>query len=274
MAHSHSLDTGRSLAGACRSFFTSAALSYRALFNWATPSLYVGSVLLPPLFQLFFFVFLGRTLNTGSDEFFVMGNLVLACSISGIFGGTMAMANERNFATLPYLIMSTQRRITTLASRGLPFVVNGMVASTFVAVCATPALGFDWSPPVVLGMAAAVVVASVSSTALGLCLGAVGLRFADVWLIGNLVASSMLLLTGVNLPIEELPRALSILGQSIPVTHAVEGARQVYATGDFGAGASAFAREGVIAAVYLVLAWVLLYGFEGSARKSAKTEVL
>lgn len=274
MAHSLSPDRGRSLAGAWRSFFVSAALSYRALFNWATPSLYVGSVLLPPLFQLFFFVFLGRTLGTGSDEFFVLGNLVLACSISGIFGGTMAMANERNYATLPYLVMSTQGRITTLASRGLPFVLNGMVASSFVALCATPALGFEWSLPVVGGMAAAVVVASVSSTALGLCLGAVGLRFADVWLIGNLVASSMLLLTGVNLPLEELPRALSLVGQGIPVTHAVEGARQVYATGDLGAGASAFAGEGLVAVVYLVLAWALLNGFEASTRKSAKTEVL
>jgi len=252
----------------------SAILSYRALFNWATPSLYLGSVLLPPLFQLFFFVLLGRTLNTGSDEFFVLGNLVLACSISGIFGGTMAMANERNFGTLPYMLMSTQSRITTLASRGLPFVINGIIASTFVAVCATPSLGLRWSDEIVFGLLAAVVVASFSSTAMGLCLGAVGLRFADVWLIGNFMAVSMLLLTGVNLPLDELPSALSAIGQVIPVTHAVEAARGVYDTGEFSSALLPLAQEGIIAAIYMLLAWILLSAFEGSARKSAKTEVL
>lgn len=270
-----SMTTGgrRGPLGALRSFIVCAGLSYRALFNWATPGMYVGSVLMPPLFQLFFFVLLGRTLNAASDQYFVIGNVVLACSISGIFGGTMAMANERNFGTLSYLLLSSQSRIMTLASRGLPFVINGMIASTFVVLCVTPLLKLDWSGSAVLGLVLAVMVASVSSTGLGLCLGAIGLRLTDIWLAGNLMVTAMILVTGVNVPTEDLPAGMAVFGQVIPVTHAVTAARAAFA-GDLWAAGGALLVELGIAAAYLLLAYILILFFERSTRVSAKSDVL
>ena len=38
-------------------------IAYRALFNWTTPSMFVGTLLVGPLFQLLFFAFLGRQLR-------------------------------------------------------------------------------------------------------------------------------------------------------------------------------------------------------------------
>lgn len=270
LSRSHNGHRGR---GVVRSFIVCASLSYRALFNWATPPLYTGSVLLPPLFQLIFFVLLGRTLNVADDEYFVIGNAVLACSVSGIFGGTMAIANERMFGTLPYMLLSSQRRITTLATRGLPYVLNGLAASTFVVVCVTPVIDLDWTWSAALGLGSAILIASASSTALGLCLGSAGLRFADVWLVGNLMATLMILVTGVNIPLDDLPSGLANFGRILPVTHAVAGAREAFA-GNLGAAASSLLIELLIAVVYLALAWTLLRVFERSTRRSAKTDVL
>jgi len=60
----------------------------------------------------------------------------------------------------------------------------------------------------------------------------------------------------------------------IPVVHAVEAARAVYDTGEFSSALLPLAQEGMIAMIYMLVAWILLSAFEGSARKSANTEVL
>ncbi len=57
-------------------------------------------------------------------------------------------------------------------------------------------------------------------------LGAVGLRFRDVWLVSNVSVALLLLLTGVNVPAAELPTGMRVAGQFLPITHAAEAARR------------------------------------------------
>ena len=52
------------------------ALSYRALFNWTTPAMFIGTLLVGPLLQLLFFAFLGRELGVADDRFYLLGNAV------------------------------------------------------------------------------------------------------------------------------------------------------------------------------------------------------
>jgi ABC-2 type transport system permease protein len=44
-------------------------LSYRALFGWLSPSLFVIILLVPSVTQIFFFTFLGRSANGADDSF-------------------------------------------------------------------------------------------------------------------------------------------------------------------------------------------------------------
>lgn len=62
-------------------------ISYRALFNWISPALYIPTMLLGPVFQILFFVYLGRFVQLRDDSFFVVGNAV---QISGMSGCTRA----------------------------------------------------------------------------------------------------------------------------------------------------------------------------------------
>ena len=43
-----------------RLVFVGGGISYRALFNWIHPAMYVPTMLLGPIFQILFFVYLGR----------------------------------------------------------------------------------------------------------------------------------------------------------------------------------------------------------------------
>ncbi|MGL6279091.1 MAG: ABC transporter permease, partial [Gaiella sp.] len=59
---------------ALRVFFVGGAISYRALFNWISPGMYVATMLGSPLFQILFFTYLGRYAGSQDDAFFIVGN--------------------------------------------------------------------------------------------------------------------------------------------------------------------------------------------------------
>ena len=81
-------------------FFVGGAISYRALFNWISPLMYLTTMLGSPLFQVLFFTYLGRYAGSEDDAFFIVGNAVQVAAMSGIYGMTMGIANERQFGTL------------------------------------------------------------------------------------------------------------------------------------------------------------------------------
>src|SRR6188472_2585410 len=64
------------VTAALRVFFVGGLISYRGLFNWISPGMYVTTMLGSPLFQILFFTYLGRYTNSGNDDFFIVGNAV------------------------------------------------------------------------------------------------------------------------------------------------------------------------------------------------------
>src|SRR6187455_3722495 len=60
-------------------------LSYRALFSWLQPSLFVMVLLIPSVTQMIFFVFLGRAADVENDTFFIVGNALVAAAVPCLF---------------------------------------------------------------------------------------------------------------------------------------------------------------------------------------------
>jgi ABC-type polysaccharide/polyol phosphate export permease len=108
----------------------------------------------------------------------------------------------------------------------------------------------------------------------GLVLGALGLRFRDVWLVSNISVALLLLLTGVNVPAGELPPAMRAVGQALPITHAAEAARRLAAGEGLGAAGPAIAAEVALGLGYAVTAAVLLKLFEAESRRHASLDAV
>src|SRR5690349_1026073 len=100
----------RRIVSSARVVLIGGALSYRALFNWTTPPMFIGTLLVGPLLQLLFFVFLGRQLGVADDRFYLLGNAVISSSTACVYGGTMAVANERRYGTLGAVLLSPRHR--------------------------------------------------------------------------------------------------------------------------------------------------------------------
>ena len=49
-------------------------MSYRALFGWMNPWIFIPSLLISPICQILLFAYIGRSAGVGNDEFYVIGN--------------------------------------------------------------------------------------------------------------------------------------------------------------------------------------------------------
>ena len=260
------------MTAALRVFSIGGVISYRALFNWINPGIYVTTMLGSPLFQILFFAYLGRFTRLQDDTFFVVGNAVQVSAMSGIYGMTMTIANERQFGTLAPLLATPASRLAVFLGRAVPNVVNGLVVSAFGFLVGLTFLDFRLDASSVPALATVVLVTVFSCTALGMLLGSIGLRARDVFFASNLVYFLMLLVCGVNIPLDELPAGLEAIGRVVPLTHGIEAARHVARGASLGDVAGAVWTELAIGGAYAAAGFLLFRVLEVEGRRRASLE--
>jgi ABC-2 type transport system permease protein len=255
-----------------RLFLIGGVISYRALFNWIRPAIYIPTMLGAPLFQILFFSYLGRFRGLESDAFFVVGNAVQSCSMSAVYAATMTIANERWMGTLSPLLASPGNRAALFLGRSVPVIANGLFVSAFGFGAGKLLLRFDPAVAVLPALTLVVVVTVVSCTAFGLLLGSIGLRARDVLFGANLAYFLMLLFCGVNVPLSELPGWMQAIGRSLPLTHGIAAARKVAAGATLGDVAGLVGTELAIGCAYAAVAYLVFRSLEASSRRRATLE--
>jgi ABC-2 type transport system permease protein len=257
---------------ALRLFFVGGAISYRALFNWISPGMYVTTMLGGPLFQILFFTYLGRYAGSEDDAFFIVGNAIQVSSMAGIYGMTMGIANERQYGTLQPLLASPANRLAMFSGRALPFVANGIAVSVFGFAVSWALLDFSIASGSAPALVFAIVVTTCSCVALGLLIGSIGLRARDVFFGANLVYFLMLLVCGVNVANDALPPWLGAIGRCLPLTHGIEAAREIAAGTPLPDVAGLLWTEALIGLAYATVAYGLFRLFEREGRRNASLE--
>lgn len=262
------------LTRALRLTFHGGALSYRALFNWTTPPMFIGTLLVSPLFQIFFFVHVGRSLGVADDRFYLLGNAILATSVPCVYGGIMAVANERRYGTLGAVLLSPRSRALIWGGRILPYVLNGFVVMAFMMGAGALALGLELPLGTLFGLAQVFVVAATSCALFGLALGALAVRIRDVFVISNAAFTLLILFSGANLPPESMPGWMAAAGSVQPLFHSIAALRALFDGASAAVVWSSLGREALVALGYAVLALGLLRFFEWRSRANAALDVM
>jgi ABC-2 type transport system permease protein len=242
-------------------------ISYRALFQWTRPASFVASLMIMPVTQMLFFVLLGRAIGVADDAFYVLGNVLLGATGACVMGGTMAVANERIYGTLGPLLLTTCRRGVLWTSRSAPYVVNAFAVMAFTLACAY-VLGLVHMTagalaPILLAMAAG----SLSCTAFGICVGAMGLRFRNVNGVANLALMVFVVASGAVVPPGVMPAWINTAGGFLPLTHGIRAARGGVAGRGWSTVGMEVVAEVAVGAGYCLLAFLLLRLFEAQSRK-------
>jgi ABC-2 type transport system permease protein len=258
-----------SLRANWRIFWNGGRLSYTALFNWARPSIYIPTLLGAPTFQILFFAALGSYATGMDPEFFAIGNAVQVCSMAGIYGMTMAVANERWFGTLPALMASPANRAALFGGRFIPFIVNGFLVSAYGFVLCWIFLGVRFDAATLGVMVLAMIVTAFSCSAIGAVQGGISLRLRDGLFGANLLVFLFLLFCGVNIPLEALPDWMQAVSQVLPFTHGLAAVRAAIDGATLAEVGGLIGTEFVIGLAYAVAAFFLFRWLERGSYRNA-----
>lgn len=118
------------------------------------------------------------------------------------------------------------------------------------------------------GLALALLVSCSACTSLGLCIGALGLRGRNVSVFADSIGAVMLVMSGANVPFDRLPHIVRTIASGMPLTHAVDAARQLANGATIVHVANLLGAEVAIAVAYFAASVFLLRLFEQQARAS------
>jgi ABC-2 type transport system permease protein len=256
-----------------RVFAIGGYLSYRALFGWQQPTLFVIILLVPSVTQILFFAYLGRAAGVEDDTYYVIGNAVVAAAVPCLFGMADTITDERFTHTLSLLVVSPASRLALFLGRAVPVAANGAIVAAFAL--AVGAIVLDVSIPlrVVGPLAVTILVTAFACTGLGLVNAALGLRWRETAVLSNLILYFLLLAAGINVPFSLLPGWLETIARGLPVTHGAEAARELVAGGSLTEVAGLLGAELLVGLVYATVGLFLIRLFEVEARRGAALEI-
>jgi ABC-2 type transport system permease protein len=256
-----------------RIFFVGGLISFRALFNWLSPWIYIPSMLVAPIVQILLFAYMGRTAGVESDTFYVIGNAVQYSAIPCLFAMANTVAGERWTQTLGIVLVTPARRVPLFLGRSLPVVVNGFFVSMFSLVVGALLLHVSIAGSAWLPLALVVAVAAGSCTGMGLANAALGLRVRETAVMSNVLFGVLLIFSGANVALSSLPDWMAAVGSWMPLSHSIEAARELAAGGSLSDVSGLLLQEVGLGVLYGGLGLLALRLLEVEGRRRATLEI-
>lgn len=254
-----------------RLFGITAIYTFRALFHWLNPSSYIVYRALFPLVQLGFFALIGKYGGSQPLSFYLVGNAIGVATLT-TFGVAQAVADERVQGTLSYILGSPAPRVPIFFGRAALHVVDGLLNMTAAFALAIGVFGLRIELGGLAGIVLSMVVATLAISGVGLLLGALAYVFLDAVVLANYAMFILLLLTGMNVPLSELPGFAAAIGGALPLTRSIAAARLYAAGAPLDAGLGLLAGDLVIGAAWAVAGFVLFGWLETQARTRGRLE--
>ena len=227
-------------------------LGYRALFAWLNPLDYLTIKIIEPIAQVLFFTLLGQF--AGLDPaYFALGNAVRLASVSGLYGCVIVMMEERMSGTLQLVIASATPIGQTLVARIALLGLDGLLTTLLGLGVGFLFFGLDVSQVDWVWLFMALLITSYAIAGLGLFISIFGVFGVDLTFAMNFAYTLLLLLCGVNFPVEALPLPLQLVANLLPLTHGLAAIRAIVA----GESSNVLLNLGIEALIGL------LYGLSG-----------
>jgi len=264
----------KTLTNNLRLFWQGALLSYVALFHWMRPIQYMASKILMPLAQMFFFVYLG-TYATGADNksFYVVGNALQIAAVSGIFGMTMSIGGDRDSGTLGYIFGTPANRLVVFMGRAFMNIMDGALGVVIAFVWGVVLMGLDLSQTNIPALALTIIVTTISTCGLGLLMGCLALITVNVMFVNNFVYFLLLLFSGANIPIAQLPVWMQAISYALPLTRGIAAARLLVGGSGLVEIAPLLLGELGVGLAYFFVGYILFAVFEVVAKRRGTLEV-
>ena len=240
-----------------RLYFIQAWFSYRGLFAWSTPFNYFVSKFGFTFFAMLLFVFMGKYAGLTDPSYIVIGNILLIPSLNGISGVSMAIADEKRFGVLSYLLSSPAGRLPVLMGRALFPVLDGFLTAALAMPIALLIFHMDFSKANLGLLVACILLISFTSSGLGFILGSISLVNRDGWMITSTISVGLYILIGVNFSVDLLPPFLRAISYGLPMTRGIQAARLALTGASWWSVSQLVLGEALIGIIYAAVGYGL-----------------
>jgi ABC-2 type transport system permease protein len=251
----------------------SIAVSLRMLFAEYGFYGYLFSLIPRSIFQVLFFTMLARfTGGTELMQYAFVGNIVQLAANFTLPEVGDAIAIDRGEATLELLVATPASKIWTFVGRSSAGYFNGILLIVASAVITVPLMGHEIQPWRWLAAFPVVLVIVFALAGLGLCLGSLALHTRSTPMLTNAIAYALMILCGVNIPLQALPDRMTLLSSFLPLTHGLQAVRIILQGGNIESVPSLVAKELMIGCAYTVIGYVVLITSLWAARRNGSLE--
>lgn len=238
-------------------FLRFSLFSFKGLFGWLEPKIYLMVKVINPVFTLIFFCLLTRYAYKSNDVTpYLVGNAMILVYMSAIFGVGNVLALERYFGTLKVIMIAPTNKFFIFAGRGFFHIVDGLITVIISLGVGSLLFGFH-SNGSFLQILLILVISTYSVAGLGMMLASLGLKYRDMNLVMNISSMMILVLTGANFPIEKLPVWLQGISNVLPLTRGIRAAQMTLVGANFTEVGTLLLSEFILGTIFLLLGYVL-----------------
>ncbi len=227
-----------------------------------------------PFLSLVFYCLIAKfSYQTSNLTYWVIGNSFLLCVNSCIFNVGNSFAYERRFGCLKSIIVSPRNLYLIIIEKGFfPSIVSIITVSIgTIAGCILFKIDFSDVNLVAFGMT--ILIAMISATSFGLVLAVIGLLTDGIHFVLNIFSGLLILFSGANFPISQLPFLAQQVSKILPLSRSIEAANLIFNLKITNYVWGLLAQELILGIIYSIIAFFLLEKIEKIAIKKAVLEI-
>mgnify|MGYP003296083327 CR=1 FL=1 len=227
----------------------------------------------PFLTLMFHCVLAGYAFDTSNLMDWVIGNAFLLCTNICVFSLGSSFRAERAYGRIRSIMTGKTSKLEIVLQKGFfsALVSMGTTFAGFAAGCIV--FGISWKGIPWAGLFLCFAAAMFAAMGFGLLLSVFGLLSHQMHLILNLMEYVLLIFTGSNFPVTQLPVILQRISWTLPLTRSIAAARGIVNGVENAMVLELLAGEILVGILYVVLAAILMKWAEKEAIKSGTLEL-
>lgn len=221
-----------------RRFANNIFYSYKSVYGWMTLRSYLFLVILVPFSQTALFSYLNYFIKgIEGMQYAALGNAFYSMCVFVVFTLGTSVTIERRQGTLQIILLTPISKVELFLSKSILHIMEGFVTSCFSFLVGKFLFKLDFSQVNWLSLGIFTIITTVMMIGVGFFAGVTGLLFRRATPLLNIIYLLLLLLCGVNFPVERLHFVLQVIARGIPLTYGIRILRNIYS------GASIEARD-------------------------------
>lgn len=205
----------------------------------------------------------------------MIGNAILISSFGAIYKVGMQLTLEKNSGTLLLIVASKTKIIEILLSSMLATIISSFITVVLGVSIISFMIGIEWKVYQLVSFVLILLVAIFTAMCFGVLCSIFILLSNEINLLVNTIEKILLIFTGANFPITELPEVIQWFTKFLPLTRSILLAQKLMKS-DINIGRDIFIlyEEILIGVAYLLMSLLFITFIEKKALSTGSVELL